>query len=115
MNTHETGSRYERYAKEYLEQQGYRVILSNYRCPVGEIDLIAEDGEYLCFVEVKYRADIHCGYPQEAVGAAKQRRIRKTAAWYLAAEHPVQAKYRFDVVGICPAKTWLIQNAFGGL
>ena len=51
----ETGTWYEENAARYLEQQGYRILEKNFRCRQGEIDLIAMDGEYLCFIEVKFR------------------------------------------------------------
>lgn len=115
MNTRRTGSFYERYAADYLKQNGYRLVASNYRCPYGELDLIAEEGEYLCFIEVKYRASIRGGYPQEAVNAKKQCRIRQTAAWYLRTERAYGRKCRFDVVAVSPPHVWLIKNAFGGI
>ena len=58
MNRRETGSRYEKQAAVYLEQKGYEILEMNFRCRRGEIDLVARDGEYLVFVEVKYRADL---------------------------------------------------------
>ena len=57
-NTRSTGSCYERKAADYLKQQGLFILRYNYRCRFGEIDLIARDGEYLVFVEVKYRKDV---------------------------------------------------------
>ena len=63
MNRRETGSRYEKQAAVFLEQKGYEILEMNFRCRRGEIDLVARDGEYLVFVEVKYRADLRCGRP----------------------------------------------------
>ena len=54
-NTRKTGARYELLAAVHLEKCGYRIIEKNYRCRIGEIDLVACDGAYLVFVEVKYR------------------------------------------------------------
>ena len=56
MNRRRTGTAYEIMAADYLKTQGYQIIKQNYRCRLGEIDLIARDGPYLVFVEVKYRA-----------------------------------------------------------
>ena len=79
MNRRETGSRYEKQAAVFLEQKGYEILEMNFRCRRGEIDLVARDGEYLVFVEVKYRADLRCGRPAEAVTPAKIQRIRTAA------------------------------------
>ena len=54
-NTRKTGQEYEAMAAKYLEEKGYGILERNYRCPYGEIDIIAKDGSYLVFVEVKYR------------------------------------------------------------
>ena len=57
-----------------MEEQGYFILERNYRCKQGEIDLIGKEGEYLCFIEVKYRSDLSYGSPLEAVTKAKQRK-----------------------------------------
>lgn len=82
-STRETGTRYEEKAALFLEQQGYRILEKNFRCRKGEIDLIAMDQEYLCFVEVKFRESSDCGGPFLAVDNRKQRRICQTALFYL--------------------------------
>ncbi len=116
LNTRKIGSEYERYAKEYLTEHGYRIVKSNYRCRCGEIDVIAWDREYLCFIEVKYRATTAGGYPQEAVDRKKQKRIYRAAARYLQEQEIAgDIRCRFDVIGICPPDIWLITNAFGGI
>ena len=68
-NNRRTGTGYERKAGAYLDFLGYKIVTYNYRCRLGEIDLIARDGEYLVFVEVKYRTTSVSGYPAEAVDA----------------------------------------------
>lgn len=65
-NNRETGSYYERMAGVYLTEKGYEILEYNYRCKLGEIDIIARDGDYLVFCEVKYRADDRKGTPPEA-------------------------------------------------
>ena len=72
------GTAYEKLAGAYLEQQGYEILEYNYRCRMGEIDIVARQGGYLVFVEVKYRADNAAGNPLEAVTSAKQRTISKS-------------------------------------
>ena len=62
----------------YLRAHGYSIVASQYRCRFGEIDLIARDGDTLCFVEVKTRRNGDFGLPREYVTAAKQRRLRMT-------------------------------------
>lgn len=82
-STRETGTLYEESAALYLERHGYRILEKNFRCQRGEIDLIAMDGEYLCFVEVKFRESSDCGGPFLAVDNKKQRRICQTALFIL--------------------------------
>ena len=83
----------------YLRQRKFRLVAHSYRCRFGEIDLIAMDGNTLCFVEVKTRSNLSVGLPREFVTAQKQQRIRKTAAWYLA-EKELECPVRFDVAEV---------------
>jgi len=99
-NTHILGHEGEQAAREYLEKQGYFIIESNYRCPVGEIDLIARDNDVLCFVEVKTRRTPRYGTPLETVTAEKQRRISRVALHYLQKRHLEHTDARFDVVAV---------------
>jgi putative endonuclease len=69
------------------------------RTPLGQLDLVARDGEALVFVEVKARAGVGFGLPQEAVGFQKMRKLRQLAAWYLQ-RHPHRGPVRFDVIGL---------------
>ena len=113
MNRRETGSRYEKFAAGQLEKRGYEVLAFNYRCRQGEVDLICRQGGVLVFVEVKYRADASKGNPLEAVGPAKQERVRRTAAWYLMKKGISQeVPCRFDVVGILGKEIVLVADAF---
>ena len=112
MNRRETGSLSERAAGQFLQQKGYRIIQYNYRCRVGEIDIIAEDGDTLVFCEVKYRRTEKYGTPLEAVGYVKQRTIARCAQYFLLEHHVTERKCRFDVVGISPEKITHIENAF---
>ena len=82
-NRRQTGTFYERKAGEYLEKQGYKILEYNYRCRAGEIDIVARDGEYLVFCEVKYRKDNKKGTPLEAVTLQKQRTALTGAAAHL--------------------------------
>lgn len=110
MNKRKTGTAYEEKAAVYLKEKGYRLLEKNYRCPLGEIDLIAEENGYLVFIEVKYRKTSRLGTGEEAVNGKKQRRILGAARWYLM-EHGM-CRCRFDVVAINGTEITLIRNAF---
>lgn len=84
---------------EYLRRKGYEIIASQYRCRMGEVDLIARRGGVLCFVEVKTRSETEHGLPREFVGPKKQRRIRAAAAQYLS-KYQLDCPVRFDVAEV---------------
>lgn len=112
-NNRRTGSRYESVAADYLVEQGYRILERNFYSRQGEIDLVARDGRYLVFVEVKYRSGTANGSPAEAVGPLKQRRIRGTARYYLYSRGlPEDTPCRFDVVAVTGGQIELIRDAF---
>ena len=111
---HARGSHYESAAAAVLEKNGYEILASNYRCVMGEVDLIGKDGDCLAFVEVKYRSSETMGSPQEAVDGKKQQRIIRCAQWYLMENHlPEDTPVRFDVVSILGSHVTLDKNAFG--
>lgn len=113
MNRRAVGTAYERQAGNYLEEQGYRILEYNFRCRSGEIDIIARDGEYLVFVEVKYRRNVKSGDPLEAVDYKKQRIISRTASYYcLTHSYGETTPCRFDVVAILGEEISVIKNAF---
>lgn len=108
-----TGFVYEKKAAEYLQAKGYRVLVQNFYTKFGEIDMIARDGKYLVFIEVKYRSTERGGHPLEMVDARKQNRIRKAAQFYLLRYgFPENEPCRFDVVGILGDEVMHIENAF---
>jgi len=87
-----------------LERRGYRILERQYHCRWGEIDLIAWAPEgVLCFVEVKSRTGTRFTAPREAVTAAKQRRLRNAASWYLAQTGLDDCPCRFDVAEVWPS------------
>jgi putative endonuclease len=94
------GKRSERLAAEYLKLKGYRIVQTNYRSPVGEIDIIAREKGTLVFVEVKARRSSRFGSPKNAVTPAKQRKISMAALDYLKQSGQDDAQARFDVVAI---------------
>ena len=87
-------------AVAHLEGRGYKILAQNYRAIRGEIDLIARDGQFIVFVEVKTRRSLKFGVPQAAVTKRKQRQISKIALAYLQAENLWDNPCRFDVIGI---------------
>ena len=91
----------ERLASEHLERQGYRILERNFRCRMGEIDLIARRGSELVFAEVKLRKDASHGEAREFVTAAKQRKLLLSAEYYLSARPWAQdLQARFDVIEV---------------
>ncbi len=110
------GAAGERVAEQFLRRLRYHVVARNYRCAVGEIDLVALDGTTVVFVEVKTRSHAASGTPFEAVDSRKQRRIQRAAQYYLVEHHLVDRNARFDVVGIWlesgAPRCELIRNAF---
>ena len=89
----------ERMVAEDLRRKGWKIRETNYRCRLGEIDLIAEKGKFLAFVEVKLRKSDRFGQASEAVTREKQRKLRATAELYLA-EHTAELQPRFDVAEV---------------
>lgn len=113
VNKRQTGTSYEIKAEEYLLKKGYKILERNFRNRSGEIDIIAKDGEYFCFVEVKYRTTNDFGNPLEAVDYRKQNQIRKVAMYYLMKNKLSEwTPCRFDVIGFEGEKMTHIENAF---
>ena len=103
-------------AARLLRKRGYRIIETNYRTKLGEIDIIARDGDTIVFVEVKARQTGRFGAPKWAVTPRKQRKISMVALYYLKTTGQSQVKARFDVVSITSApphpEVEIIRNAF---
>jgi len=83
-----------------VKRLGYKKIVRNYRCPMGEVDLIARDGDTLVFIEIKTRRAGSTGYAKEAVNQRKRRQLSKVALCYMKEHHCFQTKARFDVVAV---------------
>ncbi len=90
----------ERLAAEELVRRGYRILQKNFRCSYGEIDLVAEDGCDLVFVEVKTRRGYAYGLPEEAVTARKRQKILEVASYYLDFHACAERSWRIDVVAV---------------
>ena len=93
------GDRGENVAARYLRNRGYKIIIRNFRCDLGEIDIVARDGKTLVFVEVKTRA-YEDPAPEDQVNDAKQHQLTKVAKLYLSRYGIPQPPSRFDVVAI---------------
>lgn len=89
----------ERLAAAYLQKKRYRVVGCNYRCRMGEIDLICQNRRYLVFVEVKLRKTDQFGTAREFVGSGKQEKLLAAAAMWLQ-QNPTDLQPRFDVIEI---------------
>lgn len=96
-----------------LRANGYRIIARNWRTRMGEIDIIARDGDVLAFVEVKTRSNASYGGAAAAVGRHKQRRIILAAGQFLATTE-CDLPARFDVITVLPDETRLLRDAFRG-
>lgn len=116
MKSHQLGIQGELYAQEFLRKQNYKIIETNYRCSFGEIDIIAQEGESLCFIEVKTRQED--GWDAfEAVHPLKQKKMIKVALMYLMSKFGTdEIESRFDVLALWPEKDTfkaeLLKNAF---
>ena len=107
------GAAYEKTAGEYLQTKGYEILQYNFRCRMGEIDIIAKDKGYVVFIEVKYRRNSRCVRPAEAVTPKKQRTISKVASYYLLTHGcGMDTPCRFDVAAVSGDEVELIKNAF---
>jgi putative endonuclease len=111
-----TGKKGEDLAADHLVDAGLKIIERNYRCPFGEIDIVAEEGKTLVFVEVKSRRSDAYGSPQTAVGREKQKKLSRIALHYLQENRLSHRPARFDVVAVklLPSgnEIELIRNAF---
>jgi putative endonuclease len=112
------GLRFEDQARKYLQAHGLLLLQSNYHCRFGEIDLVMRDDKTLCFIEVKFRKSLFFGGAAEAIPHSKQRKIIKTALFYISAhKHLANQAIRFDALLIqrqtdgSDQINW-IQNAF---
>lgn len=116
MNNRAVGTEFEEKAAQYLLKNNYQVLQKNFRCKIGEIDIVAKNEGYLCFIEVKYRSDTAKGFPAEAITPNKIRKITHTAEFYMLLHKiPMDTPCRFDAVVILDMEISLIKNAFGGM
>ncbi len=113
MNRRIVGGEYEEKAASFLRGLGYEIVEKNYYCRYGEIDIVAKDGGYFVFVEVKYRNSVKSGSPEGAVDETKMRHMRKAALDFLVKRLGTdEIPCRFDVVAFLGGRVHLIKDAF---
>ena len=116
INRRQIGADKEAFVCKWLEQNGYQIVDRNFRCRTGEIDIVAREGGYLVFIEVKYRSHGTSGLPEEAVDVRKQWVISRVALYYLRRfGYGETTPVRFDVVAVFGENDFsvaLYQNAF---
>jgi putative endonuclease len=100
MDAREFGASGEDAAEKHLKTLGYKILERNYRTKMGELDIVASDGDTIVFVEVKSRRDKRFGEPELAVDARKQRQLSRAAFMYLTRAKKYNSPCRFDVVSI---------------
>jgi len=119
MKRRDVGILGEKLAKDFLKKGGYRILETNYRCPEGEIDIIARHKDFLVFIEVRTKTSQEFGSPEESITPAKREKLRATAAQYQQCHDNLPASWRIDVVAVelnrdgKPTRMELIENAVG--
>lgn len=106
------GNKGEALAYSCIKKKGFKILETNFKNKIGEIDIIALDKETIVFIEVKYRNTALYGLPSEAVTKQKQNKIRKVAISYLQKKNLLERMCRFDVVSILNDEITYIENAF---
>ncbi len=100
MKRRETGALGEKIASEFLGENGYEIIETNYRCSEGEVDIIARQQDTLVFIEVRTRRSQSFGSPEESITLAKKERLRTLAERYGQEHQSLPLNWRIDVVAI---------------
>lgn len=113
FNKREFGTHMEQLACDELIKNGYIILCRNFVSRVGEIDIIAKDGDYLCFIEVRYRSSNIMGSPIETITENKRKKIVMTARYYLKKNGLSEdIKCRFDFVSIIKDNIQIYKNIF---
>ena len=120
MKRKTTGMIGEKLAADFLTKQGYTIIETNYRCKEGEVDIIAKDGEFLAFIEVRTKSSKKFGSPEESVNARKKEHLKNVAARYQENHDGLPLQWRIDFVAVeldgagKPSRLEVIKNAVEG-
>ena len=119
MKRRDTGILGEKLARDFLKKKGYRILETNYRCPEGEIDIVAKQKDCLVFIEVRTKTSLAFGSPEESITAAKMNKLRATAAHFQQTHDNLPPSWRIDMVAVelnkqnKPSRIELIENAVG--
>jgi len=100
MNRQEVGKLGEKAAQKFLKKRGYRIREVGFRCPRGEIDIIAQQKDYLVFVEVRTKSNLDFGTPEESITQAKKKKLITLALTYTSTHQNIPPLWRIDVVAI---------------
>lgn len=95
-----TGVIGEKEAAKLLKKQGYKILETNYRCPLGEIDIIAKEKDTVVIVEVRTKRSRRFGTPEESVNATKRAKLIELANYYLQRKNQQNKFWRIDVVAV---------------
>jgi putative endonuclease len=120
MKRKDTGILGEKLAQDFLKKSGYRILETNYRCPQGEIDIVARQKDTLAFIEVRTKTSLEFGSPEESITTAKKERMKATAAHYHQTHSNLPQSWRIDFVAVeldqkgKLSRIELIENAVGG-
>lgn len=104
------GKRGEEIAEKFLRNKGYDVIERNYRCSIGEIDIICINDNKLVFVEVRSRSTNNYGLPEESINFTKKKKIRAVALHFLQSQNRLIKEIQFDVIAIRFSKEGAIES-----
>ena len=96
----QVGNKGESLAEDYIKRKGYKIIQRNYRCRLGEIDIIAKDDDTIVFIEVRTKQNENFGSPQDSVTSTKMSKISKTALSFIQEKNLSGFSYRFDFIAI---------------
>ena len=119
MKRRDTGNLGEKLAAEFIRKQGYVILQTNYRCPEGEMDIVARQKDCLVFVEVRAKRGREFGSPEESITPAKMEKLRRVAAHYCQTHDDIPDSWRIDVVAVeidrqnRPLRIEIIENAVG--
>ena len=100
MDRQEVGKLGEKEARKFLKKRGYRIRETGFRCPHGEIDIVAQQKDWLVFVEVRTKSNLDFGTPEESITAAKKKKLVALALTYTSTHQNLPPLWRIDVVAI---------------
>ena len=119
MKRRDVGILGEKLAEGFLKKHGYHIWETNYRCPEGEVDIIAKHKDSLVFIEVRTKRSLQFGSPEESITPAKMEKLRAVAAYYRQTHSNLPPSWRIDVVAVeldrknKISRIELIENAVG--